>query len=53
MGMLLNVMITGAFPKQQRATGRIWDVIEKCISMDAEDRYSASELIAALEEIGE
>ena len=51
VGMLLNVMITGAFPKQQRATGRIWDVIEKCISMDAEDRYSASELITALEEI--
>jgi serine/threonine protein kinase len=51
VGMLLNVMITGHFPKEQRADGAIWPVIERCISLDAEDRYSAKELMAALEEI--
>ncbi|MBO4374341.1 MAG: protein kinase [Lachnospiraceae bacterium] len=48
VGMLLNVMLTGDFPKNKRASGRIWDVIEKCISLDPEDRYTVSELIETL-----
>ena len=52
VGMLLNVMITGRFPKEQKAEGKIWDVISKCISLDADNRYTAKELIAALETIG-
>lgn len=47
-GMLLNVMITGHFPKEERAPGKIWSVIERCISLDADKRYSAEELAAAL-----
>ncbi len=52
IGMLLNVMITGKFPKEQKAEGEIWDVINKCISLDADKRYTAKELIARLETIG-
>lgn len=53
VGMLLNVMITGHLPKEERATGLIWSVIEKCISLEPENRYTAKELIAALDEFGE
>ena len=48
VGILLNVMLTGTFPKEKRANGRLWDIIERCISLDAEDRYTARELIEAL-----
>ncbi len=49
MGMLLNVMLTGDFPKNKRASGKIWDVIERCISLKAEDRYTVKELLEVLE----
>lgn len=48
VGVLLNVMLTGAFPKEKRATGKIWDVIKRCISLDADKRYTAGELREAL-----
>ena len=51
VGMLLNVMITGHFPKEEKASGKIWDVIERCISLDADKRYSAVELAEALERL--
>ena len=51
MGMLLNVMVTGCFPKEKRATGELWNIIERCISLNAEDRYTAQELHEALEGI--
>lgn len=51
VGMLLNVMITGCFPKEKRATGDVWNVIERCICMEAEQRYTAAELLHALEGI--
>ena len=51
LGVLINVMITGAFPKEKKAEGRIWSVIEKCMSLEADKRYSAMELLEALEEI--
>ncbi len=51
VGMLLNVMITRSFPKEKRADGKIWNVIERCISLDAENRYTAEELMSALDEI--
>ena len=44
LGMLLNVMLTGKFPKEQKAEGKIWSVIERCISLDPADRYSVKEL---------
>lgn len=49
VGMLLNVMITGAFPKEKRAEGPIWSVIERCISLEADRRYTAKELYDTLE----
>ena len=49
VGMLLNVMLTGKFPKEQKASGKIWDIIERCIRLEADQRYTAKELIKALE----
>lgn len=51
LGMLLNVMVTGCFPKEKRAAGALWNIIERCISLNAEDRYTAIELHDALLEI--
>lgn len=51
VGVLMNVMLTNKLPNEERASGRIWDVIEKCISLDAEKRYTAAELINELERI--
>ena len=53
VGMLLNVMITGKFPKEERASGRIWDIIERCISLEPEKRYTAKELIEEFDRISE
>ncbi len=49
VGILLNVMLTGDYPKQKRAEGPIWDIIERCISLEAEKRYTARELYEALD----
>ena len=51
VGILLNVMLTGRLPKYKRASEPVWSVIEKCITLDAEGRYSACELLDALESI--
>ncbi len=48
MGILINVMMTGHFPKEKRVQGPLWDIIEKCICLDAQQRYSATELKNAL-----
>lgn len=51
LGVLLNVMLTGKIPKEARAEGKIWNVIERCISLDAKDRYTVSELMEELSKI--
>lgn len=51
VGVMLNVMLTGCFPKEKRANGAVWTVIEKCISLEAGDRYTADELIEALRDL--
>ena len=51
VGMLLNVMITGKFPKEERAGGALWNIIERCISLNADERYTAKELYDALENV--
>ena len=51
VGMLLNVMVTGKFPKEQRAPGRIWEIVERCIRLSAEERYTDEELMQALDEL--
>ncbi|MCR5738239.1 MAG: protein kinase [Lachnospiraceae bacterium] len=49
LGMLMNVMLTGKFPKEEKAAGKAWNIIEKCISLDANMRYDTYELKSALE----
>ncbi len=49
VGILLNVMLTGKFPKEERPGDDIWSVIEHCICLEAKDRYTAKELISKLE----
>lgn len=49
LGVLMNVMITGTFPKEKRVDGALWPVIEKCMSLEANKRYSARELLDVLE----
>ena len=51
LGVLINVLITGAFPKEKRVEGALWPVIEKCMSLEADKRYTAMELLKTLEEI--
>ena len=48
VGMLLNVMLTGEFPKDKQATEPAWSIIERCIRLDANGRYTAAELAEAL-----
>ena len=52
VGMLLNVMLTGKFPKEKKADGPIWEIINTCINLDADKRYTVKELIKALDTIG-
>ena len=51
LGMLMNVMLTGTFPKEKKAEGAIWTVIERCINLEADKRYTARELMDELEMI--
>ena len=51
LGVLLNVMLTGKIPKEERVSGSIWNVIDRCIRLNAEERYTAAELIEELEKI--
>ena len=53
VGVLLNVMLTGHLPQERKAKQPMWDIIKKCISLEVEDRYTASELIDELERIGD
>ena len=48
-GMLLNVMPTGKFPKEELLPGAAGEIVKRCISLEPEGRYSARELIEALE----
>lgn len=51
VGILLNMLITGKIPKEEKATGDVWAVIETCIRLNSEERYSDNELIAELTKI--
>ena len=52
LGVLLNVMLTGAIPKVKHAPEPFWSVIERCINLEADSRYNAEELLDALAKIG-
>ncbi len=51
LGMLLNRMVTGRFPKEEKAPGKLWHIIERCISLEAEKRYTDRELMEALDQL--
>ena len=48
LGVLLNVLVTGKLPKKEKAQGAIWSIIERCIKLNPDERYSDEELIEAL-----
>lgn len=50
-GILLNVMITGKLPKEKKASGAVWEIVKRCICLNAEERYCDEELMAALENV--
>ncbi len=51
LGVLLNVMMTGKFPKEEIPEGTLGDIIKRCISLNADDRYTVKELLAALNKV--
>lgn len=51
VGMLLNVMLTGKLPKNEKAAEPMWSVIERCISLEQTERYTDVELLDALDSI--
>lgn len=52
LGILMNVMVTGKFPNDEQAKGELWDIIQKCISLNSDDRYTAKELEEMLMKVG-
>lgn len=44
LGILLNKMITGKFPKECRAESPICELIDKCTDLNPDNRYYAKEL---------
>lgn len=49
LGVLLNILRTGALPWERQAGGRLRRVLDRCLRMDPRDRYrSIRELSAAL-----
>ncbi len=51
VGILLNVMLTGKLPKEQMPEGTVREIIKRCISLEADNRYTARELIEAMDAI--
>ena len=43
VGVLLNVMCTGAFPNERLADGKLGRIVRKCTAMDAKRRYQTAE----------
>ena len=49
VGVVINQMLTGHFPNEQMAQGRLGRIAERCVRMDPEERYpSAEALLSAL-----
>ena len=49
LGVILNRLLTGKYPKQELYAGRYQSVISKCICLDPHDRFqSVDDLITAL-----
>ncbi len=52
VGVLMNVMVTGQYPKNEKAPEPLYSVIERCTRLDAKERLSATDVIAALKNTG-
>ena len=52
MGVILNRLLTGDFPKNKLYEGRLKPVIQTCIQMDADARYQSVELLERALESG-
>ena len=49
IGILMNVLLTGKHPKEEKSLGKLYSIIEKCTYIAAEKRYaSVNELKADL-----
>ena len=42
------VLITGKLPKEEKAKGEVWVIVDRCIKLDPEERYSDEELLSVL-----
>lgn len=51
IGMLLNVMVIGKLPKEEKAPEPLWSIIEKCICLEPNERFSDRELLEALDDV--
>ncbi len=49
----MNELLTGGHTKEKRATGKAWDIIERCIRLEASERYTVDELISELDNLME
>lgn len=54
IGVLANKMLTGRLPSETRTAGAFHSIIEKCLSIDPQDRFSSvSALSAAIAKTGQ
>lgn len=51
VGVLLNVMVTGKLPKELKAEGKLGPIIEGCMRLEADNRYSTEELLIELDKV--
>lgn len=51
LGVMLNVMLTGDVPQNKRAPEPYWQIILKCINLEPDERYTAPELLDALNRV--
>lgn len=52
LGVLLNVMLTGALPCEKKAAGKLGSIISRCLKMEPRSRYAGTwELYAALRRV--
>lgn len=50
VGVLMNVLLTGTFPRNRMAGGLLGDIIAKCIKMEPQERYQdISQVLEALQ----
>ena len=41
IGILINVLLTGKFPRVEKCKGQLQSIVEKCINLDPKERYQS------------